>query len=152
VTRSFREEDRQRVLAALTRVDGDRCQVAVLVLGTDGASDLARIEHLADAAAVDFRDVLYWAEYSPDRLDYPAALSRLGLSRPYPSEGRTADQASIRKCTSSCDGILSDGAADAALLPQAKSYLRATRRGPIRSANASMSAALTHSSEGRCIS
>ena len=84
MTRSFREEDRQRVLAALTRVDGDRCQVAVLVLGTDGASDLARIEHLADAAAVDFRDVLYWAEYSPDRLDYPAALSRLGLSRPYP--------------------------------------------------------------------
>ena len=84
VRRSFREEDQQPVLQALARIDGDRCQVAALVLGTDGGPDVARIEHLADVAAVDYRDVLYWAEYSPERLDYPAALSRLGLSRPYP--------------------------------------------------------------------
>ena len=40
VARSFPEEDRERVLAALARVDGDRCRVAVLVLGTDGSASL----------------------------------------------------------------------------------------------------------------
>jgi hypothetical protein len=84
VARSFPEEDRERVLTALARVDGDRCQVAVLVLGTDGSASVSRLERFAEVAAVDFRDVLYWAEYSPERLDYPAALSRLGISRPYP--------------------------------------------------------------------
>jgi hypothetical protein len=84
VARSFPEGDRVRVLAALARVDGDRCQVAVLVLGTDGTASPARIEHFAAAAGADFRDVLYWAEYSPERLNYRAALSRLGISRPYP--------------------------------------------------------------------
>jgi len=84
VLRSFAEEDQARVLAALARVDGDRCQVAVLVLGTDGGASVTQIEHMAVAAAKDSRDVLYWAEYSPERLDYRAALSRLGLTRPYP--------------------------------------------------------------------
>jgi hypothetical protein len=40
----------------------------------------------------------------------------------------------------------------AALFPRARRYLRATRRGPIRSASSSMSAAVIHSSGGRCIS
>jgi hypothetical protein len=84
VMRSFHEDDHVRVLKALATVDGDRCQVAVLVLGTDGGPNVAQIEHLADVAATDSRDVLFWAEYSTDRLDYPAALSRLGLRRPYP--------------------------------------------------------------------
>lgn len=84
VQRSFVEVDRPRVLAALARVDGDRCQVAVLVLGTDPNASVVEVERMADAAAADFRDVLSWAEYSPVRLDYRAALSRLGLTRPYP--------------------------------------------------------------------
>src|SRR5438552_1466140 len=82
VHRIFAEEDRPRVLTALAGVDGDRCQVAVLVLGTDGGASVAQIEHMADAAVVDSRDVLYWAEYNPERLDYRAALARLGLTRP----------------------------------------------------------------------
>jgi hypothetical protein len=84
VARVFPEDVRHRALGALATVDGDRCQVAVLVLGTDGGADIARLEHFAGVAAIDFRDVLYWAEYSPERLDYRAALVRLGLSRPYP--------------------------------------------------------------------
>jgi hypothetical protein len=84
VARLFPGDTCERALAVLAGVEGDRCQVAVLVLGTEEGADVARLEHFAEVAAIDYRDVLYWAEYSPERLDYRAALVRLGISRPYP--------------------------------------------------------------------
>ena len=84
VTGAFPEVERARALAVLQSVDGDRCSVAVLVLATDGAPSLNQLEEFARVAALDYRDALYWAEYSPERLDYPAALARLGLKRPHP--------------------------------------------------------------------
>jgi hypothetical protein len=68
----------------LRQVRGDRCRVAVLVLATEDVPSVDHLEHYALVAAADYRDVLYWAEYRPERLDYRAALARLGLDRPYP--------------------------------------------------------------------
>lgn len=73
VAHSFPKEDRERVVAALTRTDDDRCRVAVLVLGTDGGANVSRLEHLVEVAITDYRGVLYWAEYNLERPDYAAA-------------------------------------------------------------------------------
>jgi hypothetical protein len=72
------------VLGWLRRADSDRIAVAILVGATLGKPSLHRIRQgvETETSFTDYRDVLM-NEYD-ERIDYKAALKRLGLVRPYP--------------------------------------------------------------------
>ena len=78
----FPAEDVDGVLGWLERVDSDRLAVAILVQATLERPDAAKIRQGVEQSTIDVRDVLM-TEYD-ERIDYPAALKRLGLVRPYP--------------------------------------------------------------------
>jgi hypothetical protein len=65
---------------AILRVEqGDRVLLAVLTLSE---GDLGRLQHFSDAAAADFRDVLYWAEHPTTENEprsYEELRKRIGL-------------------------------------------------------------------------
>jgi hypothetical protein len=83
VQRLFRPPEVDDVLGWLRRAESDRIAVAVLVGATCGAKpDARKIRQGIELSFVDFRDVLM-NEYD-ERIDYKAALRRLGLHRPYP--------------------------------------------------------------------
>lgn len=83
VRRVFRPAEVDDVLGWLRRAQSDRIAVAVLVGATCGAKpDARKIRAGIELSFVDFRDVLM-NEYD-ERIDYKAALRRLGLNRPYP--------------------------------------------------------------------
>jgi hypothetical protein len=67
VARDFRADQRSRAQATLDEYgsatyecERERVQLAVLALS---GGDLAALRRYTDAAKVDYRDVLYWAEY-----------------------------------------------------------------------------------------
>ena len=82
VRAAFPASDVNDVLVLLNRVDSDRVAVAILIGATLGEPDVDKIRRGVELSFVDYRDVLM-NEYSK-RIDYKAALSRLGLERPYP--------------------------------------------------------------------
>lgn len=82
IERAFVEAARDRVLAALETVPAnevERVRVAVLVLAVSEGATAEAVERYARAARLDWRDVLYWAEYHPDLIDYDATVRSLGL-------------------------------------------------------------------------
>jgi hypothetical protein len=82
VRAAFPASDVDDVLGWLSRVDSDRVAVAILVGATLKTPDIRKIRQGVELSFVDFRDVLM-NEYD-ERIDYKAALKRLGLERPYP--------------------------------------------------------------------
>jgi hypothetical protein len=78
----FSAADADEVLSLLSRVESDRVAVAILVGATLGRPDVDKVRHGVADSFVDYRDVLM-NEYDK-RIDYKAALQRLGLERPYP--------------------------------------------------------------------
>lgn len=63
--RSFTEDQLVAVFAALERYTGpepERVQRAILTLS---GGDVGKLSHNVAVALQDYRDVLYWAEYSP---------------------------------------------------------------------------------------
>jgi hypothetical protein len=82
VERAFAESEQPRVLEALRLIaapEGERVRIAVLVLAMNEGACAAVVEAYAMAARIDWRDVLYWAEYHPHLIDYVATLRSLGL-------------------------------------------------------------------------
>ena len=86
LARLVRESEYTRAVQVLeTCSDSERVRTAVLLLAAqaaNGAEGLDDLEELAVAAVEDWRDVLLWAEYSPESVDYAAELARLGLPHP----------------------------------------------------------------------
>lgn len=78
----FSPSDVDEALRLLSHVESDRVAVAILVGATFGTSDINKIRQGVELSFVDYRDVLL-CEYDK-RIDYKAALKRLGLERPYP--------------------------------------------------------------------
>jgi hypothetical protein len=78
----FSASDADEVLSLLRRVESDRVAVAILVGATLGRPDVDKVRQGVRVSFVDYRDVLL-NEYDK-RIDYKAALQRLGLERPYP--------------------------------------------------------------------
>jgi len=78
----FSASDANEVLNLLSRVESDRVAVAILVGATLGEPNVDKVRQGVKLAFVDYRDVLM-SEYDK-RIDYRAALLRLGLERPYP--------------------------------------------------------------------
>jgi hypothetical protein len=86
LVRLLAEEDYARAAEALeTCSDSERVRTAVLILAAKEQDRAEELEELALAALRDWRDVLMWAEYSPESIDYGAELTRLGLPPPSPS-------------------------------------------------------------------
>jgi hypothetical protein len=82
VEMAFAEPERDRVVAALQTVlapELERVRIAVLVLAVNEGATAPVVEAYARAALLDWRDVLYWAEYHPDQIDYEAAVRSLQL-------------------------------------------------------------------------
>jgi hypothetical protein len=89
IERAFPESERERAIAALESVsDSERVLVAVVVLAAGDGATAAAVERYAMAARVDWRDVLYWAEYHPEQVDYDAAVRALGLPNLSPERRR----------------------------------------------------------------
>jgi hypothetical protein len=69
VAEEFPESVRSRVLAALETYTGperERVQWDILELSK---GNLKQVEHFVANARMDYRDILYWAEYYGDRSD-----------------------------------------------------------------------------------
>jgi hypothetical protein len=82
VRRTFDPSDVDDVLGWLSRVDSDRGVVDILVGATVGNPDTNLIRAGVETYFRDPRDV--WMNEYDARIDYKAALKRLGLDRPYP--------------------------------------------------------------------
>lgn len=66
ITVSYPETERPRALEAINKYrspERDRVRLAILVLAN---GDIKELESLVNAAAEDYRDILFWAEYPED--------------------------------------------------------------------------------------